>query len=287
MQHYLLFLFIIIIICICFWFLYNNSNTNNTNGYSNKNYDYAIMPVQISLPLTLSDDLFWINLSLTPLDVTNYNNYNFILDSGSDLITIPSSSCDQCTGSRWPGSLTTPIKSDSYQGGQVISYQLTSGFSPTLNQNLQLAVMVDGSSNPDGVTVNLFGLLNPTLRLSYLRVDFPRLSVMFGANAIPSAVSTLTWSSLHRLPYWAIPVQFMPQIEWIILDTGSNYVMIDQSYGITSDFSFNIGNQKISVPANLIRYRPALIPNSIILGNRIMRQYCWLFDLINMRVAIL
>lgn len=280
MQYYLIILLILIIAIICLFYL-TQPPTNH------KNYDYAVLPVQVALPLSLNDDLFWIDLSLTPIDVTSYNSYSFIVDSGSELITIPSSSCNQCDGSRWPGALTTPVRSDSYQGGQVISYRLTSGYCPTLNQNLQLAVMVNGSTNPDGTAVNLFGLLNPSLQLSYLKLDFPNLNMVFGANAIPAAANSLTWSSLHRLPYWAIPVQSMPQIEWIILDTGSNYVMIDQSYGINNTFSFNIGSQKITVTADLIRYRPALIPNSIILGNRVMRNYCWLFDILNMRVALL
>lgn len=243
----------------------------------------------IELPIRYESDLYWIDIHLRdPYGSVPDQIFSLIVDSGSDLAAIPSSACTECSGPRWTSEQASdqPIRRIQYEGGQNTSYQFAIGYSSDLRQNIQLAVMSSGSTSPDGNVINIFGLLNPSLQLHYLNIDFIQNQLRFLSS--PSVdTGTLTWSPLQRLPYWAIPVSGISGVDWIILDTGSNFVIVDPRLPINGDFSFSVGTRQIRVPASLIRQQPTAIERSITVGNMVMKNYSWLFDMINQRVAIL
>lgn len=284
MEKLYIAIFVILIIIIIYLI------TNNNNNYKIKSYIDTITTDAL-LPIMLIDDLYWLDLYLQDPYDNSGSSYRMALDSGSDLITIPAASCNNCQGPYWPTSANSPSRSTSYQGGQDINYQLVSAYCPNLQQTLQVAVMVNGSSNTDGPAINLLGLLNSTLHLTYLQLNFVSNYVRFLSTTTDTIgnvnISSLTFSTLRRIPYLALPINSNSVVQWTILDTGSNYCLIDPSYPLHNGFSFTVGSTTVTVDASLIRPSPALVPNSIILGNRIMRNYNWLFDLANLKVTIL
>lgn len=274
-----------ILIAIIIYLISTNHSNNKIKSYINTIATDALLPIM------LIDDLYWLDLYLQDPYDSSGNSYRLALDSGSDLITIPAVSCNNCQGPYWPTTIDSPSRSTSYQGGQDINYQLASAYCPNLQQTLQVAVMTGGSSNTDGPTINLLGLLNSTLHLTYLQLNFTSNFVRFLSTTIDTidniSISSLTFSTLRRIPYLALPINGNSLVQWCILDTGSNFCLIDPSYPLHNGFSFTVGSTTVTVDASLIRPNPALVPNSIILGNRIMRNYNWLFDLANLKVTIL
>lgn len=285
MDKVYIIIFTILIIIIIYLITTNHSTSNKTRSYT------STITTDALLPITLIDDLYWLDLYFQDLNNSTGNSYRLALDSGSDLITVPSVSCTDCKAPYWPVAVSGPSRSTSYQGGQDINYQLTSAYCPNLQQTLQVAVMTGGSSNTDGSTINLFGLLNTTLHLTYLQLNFTSNFVRFLSTNIDSidnnTIANLSFSTLRRIPYLALPVNTNTVVDYIICDTGSNFCLIDPSYPLHDGFSFTVGTTTVTVDASLIRPQAALVPNTIILGNRIMRNYNWLFDLSNLRVTIL
>ena len=277
-------IFTILIIIIIYLITTNHTN-NKIKSYT------STIATDALLPITLIDDLYWLDLYLQDPYNNTGNSYRLALDSGSDLITLPAASCTDCKAPYWPTAVNGPSRSTSYQGGQDINYQLASAYCPNLQQTLQVAVMIGGSSNTDGSTINLFGLLNSTLHLTYLQLNFINNFVRFLSTNIDTidnnVIANLSFSTLRKIPYLALPINSDSIVQWVILDTGSNYCLVDPSYPLHNGFSFTVGTTTVNVDSSLIRPQAALVPNSIILGNRIMRNYNWLFDLTNLRVTIL
>lgn len=246
------------------------------------------------LPMTYSDGLYWVDLVLQDQYATAGNStgnqpatYRLIADSASDVILVPSPNCTDCQGPRWMVQSGAQERQLKFQGGQEVYYQYATAYSPSLRQNIQIGVMGNGSNYDHGPTLNIFGLMNPALQLHYLTLDFRRSQIIFEASpSVPINTASIAWSPLQRLPYWALPVAGVPGVDWIILDTGTEYVVVDESLNLSQGFTFLVGSTTIKVPGNVIRKKKALVPRSIVLGNIVMRNHNWLLDFLRMRVAI-
>lgn len=255
------------------------------------------------LPMRYSDGLYWIELilqdpyasagpgeaaGLSTVAANQPATYRLIADTGSDLIIIPSPSCTDCQGPRWLVQSGAQVKKLDFQGGQEVYYQYAIAYSPTLRQNIQIGVMTAGStgagSGETGPAINVFGMMNPSLQLHFVTFDFRGGRILFesGPSLAPAGI---VWSPLQRLPYWSLPVTGVPGVDWIILDTGTEFVVVDDGLNLPGGFNFLVGTTQVVVPANLIRKRKALVPRSIVLGNTVMRNYTWIFDFLQLRMA--
>lgn len=244
----------------------------------------------VFLPMVYSDGLYWVTLVLQDSYAAGNGpnkgaSYRLIADTGSDIITVPSPSCTDCEGPTWMVQSGAQVKRLGFQGGQEVYYQYATAYSPTLRQNLQIGVMVSGSNNDHGPTINVFGLMNVSLQLHYITIDFRKGGILFEASPSVS-LNAVTWSQFQRIPYWALPITGVQGVDWVILDTGTEFVIADQDMAVTNGFSFWVGSVQVQVPASSIRVRKALVPRSIVLGNVVMRNYNWLLDFLRMRVAI-
>ena len=225
--------------------------------------------------LFYSDSLYWTDFYL------NNQPFRMMIDTGSNLITVADNNCPNCqNGARLSTNLNNNLKSASYGGGQQINYNNQIAFADQLNQNVDVSVVQSGN-NPDGKILNILGLMNKSLKLQSLIIDFPGNAIYYNSGITPS----LSAANLLSLPYLAIGITGIPNVHKIILDTGTNYVLTNQPY--PNGFTFAIGNKMINVDNSVIKHNDTPdAPDSIILGNMVMSQYRWEIDFVNNKVYI-
>lgn len=219
--------------------------------------------------INYSDGLYWINLELSN------GIFRSILDTGSNLVIVKGSTCTACDpGDSIPVDLTNPnYFTASYGGGQKIKYINETIYSPQFGKNIQVSVIKSGS-NPQGSVNNILGLLNSSLGINTLTLDFPNNIVKFG-----DPLKRLgKFTNLSKSVYLSFEISGYEDIKYIILDTGSNYVLSNNEF--PNGFNFSIGDLQIFVPSSLIRTGQVIAPNSIVIGNMILKNYLWEIDFV-------
>ncbi len=208
-------------------------------------------------------------------------SYKMLIDTGSTLISIPSTLCGNCEGP----SFAPPIETSGevgYGGGQSMDYGTKEMFCEQLGRNISVSI-VNSGTNPLGKVLNVLGLLNKSLNLSTLSLDFPNKHMTLDGNLIRDGISTPILEST----YLSVQVQFSKEgntINEVIIDTGTNYVLSD--YSFPEGLMMTIGKTQITIPGTIIRKADHKLGSSIILGYFILEKYKWEFDLRNKQMWV-
>lgn len=225
--------------------------------------------LQSSLPIYKKDDLWWGRIPF------NGGEFEMIIDTGSSTISLASDICSTCFGPPFiqnKGQKST--QSVSYGGGQKMEYYIETVNSPILGANIQASIVTSGA-NPQGKVYNILGLLNRSLALKTLMIDFPNKNMEFNG---PKPVNfTGSPSPIKDNIFITVDVTGSDEISSVIIDSGTNYVLTDAYF--PNGFSFYLGDTEIYIPSNII-HKNVASGNSkrIILGNYILDKYKWYFD---------
>lgn len=109
--------------------------------------------------------------------------------------------------------------------------------------------------------------------LSSVILDFPGQQLILNPDLSQLTAGTPITTSRY------ISVQIPPfqGLNSVVLDSGTNFVLSPVSF--PNGFNFEAGQQKIYVPASIIRgYEINPLPNTVILGNKAMSRYRWSID---------
>jgi hypothetical protein len=270
MSSAVLLIILIIISIILFYLVFTNKPGNKVISWIqtsttplNTGYNNA----QRVIPIYSKDDLWFANISFD-----DNNTYEMLIDTGSSVISLPSSSCSSCTGPPFVSLSKTGSENDvQYGGGQSIRTMMTKMNSPLLGNNLDVSIVTDGS-NPQGKVLNILGLLNPSLNIKTLTLDFPNKRVLLNGPLILETIP----ARMKRTTNINVTVSGLEGISSVILDTGTNYVLSQKSF--PQGFSMMIGNVNIFVPGESIQVSSNEKSDTIILGNHILAKYKWEFD---------
>ena len=226
-----------------------------------------VINYMVTNSLQYKDSLYWVDLIL------NNQNFNSMIDTGSNLVVVKGDTCEACTpGSSLPVNRTNPnYLTASYGGGQDIKYIQESIFSPQFGKEIEVSVVKSGS-NPQGYVQNILGLLNSSLGLETLTLDFPNMQILFNNSLSRQG----TPADLLSIPYLSFAISHYEDINMIILDTGSNFVMSNIPF--PDGFRFVVGNMEIVVPPELIKTGQNITPHSVVIGNLILSKYKWEID---------
>lgn len=244
--------------------------TNNQKIQTIKSF----LQVDNKASLFYEGSLYWTNFYL------NNQSFTMLVDTGSNLVSVGDSNCQNCQQGARLNAISNNLRTASYGGGQNVNYTSQLAFANQLNKNIEVAIVKSGN-NPNGQILNILGLMNPSLGLSSLTIDFPGKFIAFNPNINP----TNNGKELLNLPYLAIQITGIQNVDKIILDTGTNYVLTTQNY--PSGFNFNIGDKNIVVDGSVIRQNNnSDLPNSIVIGNMVMSKYRWDIDFINRKIYV-
>ena len=208
-------------------------------------------------------------------------SYKMLIDTGSTLISIPSTSCGNCEGPQF----TSPVETTGtvgYGGGQNMDYGTKEMFCEQLNRSVSVSVVNNGN-NPNGQVLNVFGLLNSSLNLSTLSLNFPSKQMSLDGSLEMSGIPT----PLFESTYLSVQVQFSFQginINSVIIDTGTNYVLSD--YTFPEGLVMTFGKTQVMIPGGLIQKTDRKLGSSIILGYLVLEKYRWEFDLRNKQMWV-
>lgn len=268
-----LLIFVAILVIVVVWAFSSKTTSTSTTSNTQKITSY----IQTTLPIYPQDDLWWGKIPFGSEGTDS--EFTMIIDTGSSTISLPSNICASCDGPPFiQDDGQTATGSVGYGGGQNMEYYTTSLDSPVLGNNISVSVVTNGA-NPGGKVYNVLGLLNKSLALQNLIIDFPGRTIEFN-NLDTSLLSGLVPSPITDNTYISVNVTGSTQISSVILDSGTNYVLTDADF--PNGFSFTLGNVDIYVPANIIRKNMNRgNTGKIVLGNYVMSKYKWYFDFQN------
>jgi hypothetical protein len=223
--------------------------------------------INISLPLYFQDDLWWTELTVAG------KKFPVIIDTGSSWLTLPNITCAKCQGPSYLNETINSTSNLSYGGGQTITYETKPLYIEEFGQTVNVSIISDGS-NPNGTVKSVLGLLNPTLGLQSVILDFPGHQLLFNPDLSAlvggTAIDTNRFISVRIPPYQGV--------NSVVLDSGTNFILSPISF--PDGFNFQAGRQQIYVPNALIRsYEINPLPTTVILGNKAMSNYRWEIDL--------
>jgi hypothetical protein len=267
-------LILLFILLLAIIFIASITSSKNDNKIKEKRKEFLeediISYIQTSLLMYKNDDLWWTNVPF------NGANFAMIIDTGSSTISLPSDICSVCDGPPFIKDMGQKATGNvTYGGGQKMQYYTATVNSPVLGNNISASIVTSGT-NPDGKVYNVLGLLNRSLSLKNLILDFP--NKMMELNTLdPSKITGLIPSPITDNGNISVNVSGSNEISTVIIDSGTNYVLTDASF--PNGFSFTLGNTDIYVPANIIRKNVSSgNAGKVILGNYILEKYKWYFD---------
>ena len=147
-------------------------------------------------------------------------------------------------------------------------------FCQELSQDLNVSVVNKGT-NPNGKVLNVLGLLNRSLNLNTLVFDFPSQQMAMNGTLRRSGPSV----PIIESTYLSVNVNFNydgVQINQVIIDTGTKYVLSDHSF--PEGLNLTLGNVTIPISSDLIGKAGHPLGSSIIVGYMVLQKYRWEFD---------